>query len=903
MGDSDLPDWVPALTSAGLRLEFPAGAEGAGLGLSLSGVEPVPGSAAREWSVRLASAAVSGKRVTVLVAGVAPDVGLKDLPVVGRFVPAGVGSVSGLALAARLSGGSGDVQACWDRLNGLLLAPGSTPVRPALPAGELDKNRLALGVEVAPLGSAIPVWVGFGGDTPIDPRSGDPEGEVIAGGGPGATAWIGVNRTIGPLQVRRVGLRYVPGTPAELDVLLDARLAAGGLAVSTTGLGVGVTWKRGDSPGVTGGLDGLGLSYTAGALEVSGALARDPDPGKKGATLLVAGQLSVSTTALSFTAAGMYAELIGSGDPSVFVIASLTGLEIPIGPVVLTGLTGGFGYNTYLSLPVRPLDVPSHPLVSGGLPVGDGPLAVLGKLGETVQPRAGSLWIAAGAFFTVFEIVRAKAVLALQLTPGDVTVALLATASAQFPTSGTPYACATLGLEATYRTSTGEIRVEGALDPDRSYLLSPSCRLRGGFALCVWTGPSHAGDFVFTLGGYHPAYVPPAHYPVVQRLGLDWQIDSVSVSGECYGAITPSMAMIGGRLEVSATVAGVKAWLEAHLDAVVRWAPFAFDVELGVRVGVSFDFLGHHDLELGADLHLWGPPTAGTATVHLPLVPDITVRFGSGSAAEPPPLGWDDFHKNVLAGRDPQVQVTQGLVPDPDLAAGKGTENGGKDNRTLRVTPEAFTLAITTPLPCTTLGLAARDTTSQVLDPATSDRRTVDVRPMDVAGATLHCTVKLYPTGTTDLVDLTAWVPSATTGALPASVFGKPPADGRSPSPYGGDELVPAVTGLTLTTPAARPVHPVGPMHRSVLETEHGKDGTLPPAAAPETKVPAPGDRDALVRAAKDTTAVREQLIASWNSWFPPVDDGTGHPPWDGNLDGYLDRLWSVTDAEPLLVS
>ncbi|MFE4973583.1 DUF6603 domain-containing protein [Kitasatospora sp. NPDC056651] len=914
MAEDELPvEWVPALTSAALRLEIPTGSgsdgadagAGVGLGLAFAGTE-----AGRAWSVRVASAAPEKRRVTMLLAGVTPELGLVNLPLVGRLVPAGAGRLSGLVLAARSTATQEEVRASRGRLDELLKAVGHA-VPPPLPQNVLVPTPAALGLEIEPLGSSdpLPLWIPLGGSPEPGPRPGPgPERAVVGADGPGigdgggggggtaVTAWVTVDRTLGPLRVRRAGVRYLAGPPRGLAILLDASLAAGGIVFETTGLGATVEWERGKPPAVSGTLDGLALSYTAGTLRASGALVRDPAPDPHtDATLLVAGQLAVTTTALSFSAAGMYAEL-KHGGPSVFVIASLTGLQVPLGPVVLTGLTGGFGYNARLAMPTDPLKVPEHLLLSPGkLPIDQGPLPVLKALGDTVRPESGAMWIAAGATFQVFKLVDAVAVLAVQATPGDVTVALLASATARFPAAPkTPCAVATLGLEATYRTSTGEIRVEAALDPDRSYLLDPSCRLQGGFALCVWTGPAHAGDFVVTLGGYHPAYTKPSHYPEVQRLGLHWQTGPATLTGECYAAVTPSMAMVGGRLEVSATVASVRAWLEAHVDAAVQWEPFAYDVNLGVRVGVDFDFLGHHSLEIGADLHVWGPPTAGTATVHLPLVPDITVRFGSRSASTPEELDWPAFHDRVLAKRAPQVQATRGLLPAP--TAGPAT-----DDSPLRVATDAFALAVTTPLPCTTLRLDY-DGAPDVVPGGRGAK--VDVRPMRVSQADLTCEVAVVRGRTGDSrVDLKGWSAAATRSRLPASAFGPVLKKGENPSPYGGDdEQVDAVTGLTLATPDAPPVDALGPLRRGVLDSEAGKSGRIPGRADSPEHAAAPSTRDALAEAARAGTKNRADLVAAWAAWFPPVDDGTLPTAAVAGLDGYLDRLWSVTDAEPLLV-
>jgi hypothetical protein len=44
------------------------------------------------------------------------------------------------------------------------------------------------------------------------------------------------------------------------------------------------------------------------------------------------------------------------------------------------------------------------------------------------------------------------------------------------------------------------------------------------FAVCFWFGipgvTDHVGDFVYSIGGYHPAFDVPEWYPPVKRLGM-----------------------------------------------------------------------------------------------------------------------------------------------------------------------------------------------------------------------------------------------------------------------------------------------------------------------------------------------------------------------------------------------
>src|SRR5262249_29741885 len=110
-----------------------------------------------------------------------------------------------------------------------------------------------------------------------------------------------------------------------------------------------------------------------------------------------------------------------------------------------------------------------------------------------------------------------------------------------------PVAEAQLALKASFQPDNGFLGVQAQLTPN-SYLLSKDCHLTGGFAFYSWfEGSEHNGDFALTLGGYHPNFKVPAHYPTVPRLGFNWQVcPELSIKGDAYFALTASALMAGG---------------------------------------------------------------------------------------------------------------------------------------------------------------------------------------------------------------------------------------------------------------------------------------------------------------------------------------------------------------------
>ncbi|MGW5941908.1 DUF6603 domain-containing protein [Streptomyces celluloflavus] len=889
-------DMVPRLTGAQLRLEVPGSGQGVGLGMDLEG-----SAAGRKWSVGVASAAASGagagKRVTLVTAAALPGVGLKDLPLVGSRIPANVGELSGLALMARSKATTQEVATNWAELqrltaeagDGLVLTPSQKVVQEASAA-------LGVAVGLGGSGGPVQVWVSLVKNSKKHAAHIDASTPVVVpaglvyfdGGSPGPALWVQVGKALGPLRVHRVGVVVSTGARTSVGLLADASFRAGPVEFDTTGLGLVLSWKAEGDFSVAGTLDGLGFAYTAGPVQASAAFARAPKP-PDGTRLMVAGAVKVTTPVVNFTAVGMYAELTAGGT-SAFVIGRVSGLEVPLGPAVLTGLTGGFGYNSELVLPSSPREVAGHPLLSADLPAGKDPLQALTFLGNHVRPHEGAVWAAAGATFQLFKLIDVTAVLALQVEPGDVTVVLLAEASVRFPQQGTAYAQLVLDVMASYRSSTGAIAVLGSLDPSRCYLVHPSCHLQGGFALCTWVPPSsHCGDFVVTLGGYHPDYRRPSHYPEVERLGLNWSADPVQITGECYAAVTPSMVTLGGRLVASCSTSWASAELEAHLNVVVTWEPFSYLIDLGLTARVSVPSLGLN-LHPGLTLTLWGPPMGGKATVSLPIVPDITVRFGPGRPDREAVLTWDQFYERILDKRPLQVQVTSGLLPRPETS----TKGPDADKDELWVSANGFTLVLSTPLPCSRLELATT-TSSRVV----TSGATVNIRPMGKSSGknvTSTCTVKIEQGG--KKVDAPRMTPAAVNSAVPSSAFGTPLDHDTNPAANGGEELVPgAVTGLTM--PFITEAEGALPsFDEKNLDNEKAGEGTMPPLK--QTLIPAakPGSRDSVYQALAPASApTRNDVVHAW-ARYGLAPQGAVVEPTE-----FRRRLWSMTGADPLTIS
>jgi hypothetical protein len=233
----------------------------------------------------------------------------------------------------------------------------------------------------------------------------------------------------------------------------------------------------------------------------------------------------------------------------------------------------------------------------------------------------------------------------------DLQIGVVGTAAMTLPTgSSYPVAYIEIDVVASFTPSTGLLAVDGKLSP-ASYLFGGFVKLTGGFAFYAWFSGEHQGDFVVSIGGYHPAFSKPDNYPVVPRLGLAFSLGPLQVVGQAYFALTPGLLMAGVRLTATFEIPGIKAWFDAGVDFLIAWAPFHYEAHAWVTIGVAADLgLFTLSVQIGADLQLWGPAFGGEALVDLDVV-SFTIGFGA-PRAEPAPVGWTTFATNFLPPPD-----------------------------------------------------------------------------------------------------------------------------------------------------------------------------------------------------------------------------------------------------------
>ncbi|KAH0538452.1 hypothetical protein FGG08_004950 [Glutinoglossum americanum] len=509
------------------------------------------------------------------------------------------------------------------------------------------------------------------------------------------------SKTIGPLSIQNMGLKFsTNGDESSIGILLDASITLGPITFSLLGFSITLPFTSKNSlqnlPEPKFALSGMSAAFDRPPILLAGLF----EHGFSKDTEYYQGALIVSYMPWLFQAAGYYGETTPPDQEafkSFFAFARLNGPLITLEFAQISGITGGFGYNTSLAFPTveNVLKFPFLIPMGGSTPGPDGATAkdTLANLlrGGWFAPKNGSFWLAAGLTVDAMEILTVQAVVVIEWDP-KVKLGLFGVATADIPPGkGVPkFAHVQLGVVATVDFAAGIMKIEGQLTP-ASYIIDRNCHLTGGFALYSWFGsrdPELQGQWVFTIGGYHSAFRPPPQYPNPPRLAISWNFNgNISITGQAYFAITPKMCMGGGRLDVSLALGPLSAWFNAYADFLINYKPFFFQAEGGLSVGVAFTLdlwivTIRISVEIGATLYIQGPPFGGTVHVDF-WVFGFDINFGA-SAGPIAAVSLGDFFKMVMQDSDKPGKLA--------LLLASGSEEATTEGEPATTSPHVFTV-------------------------------------------------------------------------------------------------------------------------------------------------------------------------------------------------------------------
>lgn len=677
---------------------------------------------------------------------------------------------SNLAVSASGAGGENGIA------KGIMRDTGPTPPRPAF-------------------SPSLAIQSHDGGAVQVSLRAGE-------GTGPW---WIAIQRGFGPLYLEQIGFGTAmpQGRLERISLLMDGSVSMFGLTCAVDDLQL--TYMVGNNDFFNPqswaiDLAGLAVSANMAGVSIAGGLLKQATP--QGTEYL--GMLLGRFAVYGLTVYGGYGEGKVEGTEEKFVAFFAIGaVNGPIGgppAFFLTGIGGGFGINRLLKVPSDLSNFGNYPLIQA-LDIAakpSDPMKQLRELGQYYPMKKGTFWFAAGLSFNSFALVDGIAVVAVQIGDG-LDINLLGLARMALPRPQAAIVSIELALLVRFSSSEGVLWVQGQLT-DNSWLLYPDIKLTGGFAFVIWFKGEKAGEFVLTLGGFHPDFRRDG-YPVVPRLGLRWSIGStIVIKAGSYFALTSEALMAGGDFEASASFG--PAWAEVKFGAhgIVFFDPFSYDVMAYARIaaGVTIDtwLFGEItiSIHIGARIRVQGPEFRGSVTFEVGPI-ELTFEFGGSGQERKQPLAADAFITKYLEAADSgnarphAVMTNAGTLP----AKGEQSTPDGSPGRPFVVVVE-FSLTFTSTVPASriTRTLGGAGTTSH------APSRALGVAPMDTADITPTITLTWRREGVDQPYPFVDRVRPF--GRFPAGVWGQPQ-DANAPKMPKG-EMIEALNELDLVCTA-----------------------------------------------------------------------------------------------------
>lgn len=433
-----------------------------------------------------------------------------------------------------------------------------------------------------PLEVAVDLTIGWSGG----------RGLYVAGGA-GLEYRARLDVAIGPVVVESVvvGLAAVDAR-VEVAAAATLRVAVGPFTAVVAGLGVRASLSQLGSSGNVGfgQLDvgvkppsGVGLAIKTPAVSGGGFLELNYAAGRYSGVF----ELTIVKT-VSVKVTGIITTRLPDGSPGFALLLMITAegftpIQLGMG-FVLTGIGGLIALN-------RTIDVEA---VRGGLSSGvldsvlfaKDPVAnadrIIATL-ETIFPLAPDRLLIgplAEIGWGSPPVVKVRLALLLEI-PQPVRVVLLAALALALPDEDAPVVELHVDAIGVLDLGRGELALDASLHHSRLWKFA----LTGDLALRLNWGDDPT--FLLSVGGFHPAFTPPAGLRQLERLTFSLSdSENPRIRFETYLAVTSNTIQLGARVSVLFESGGFGVDGGGAFDALVQWVPFGLDVrfEAWIRI-------------------------------------------------------------------------------------------------------------------------------------------------------------------------------------------------------------------------------------------------------------------------------------------------------------------------------
>jgi hypothetical protein len=429
---------------------------------------------------------------------------------------------------------------------------------------------------------------------------------------------IPTHATIGPVTLEAVYVRagIAPGgkIPVELSAAIGGQL--GPLGVSVDRIGVLLEGSFPDEGGNLGPLDidvgfkppnGIGLRVDGGGFRGGGFLYLDPAKGEYAGALELSFQGVVDLKAVGVLNTRMPD---GSAGFSLVIVisAEFAPIQLSFG-FTLLGVGGLLGLNRTIIFDVLRGGIRDGSLNSILFPrdvVANAP-RIIGDLKRVFPPLGGRFLIGPMAKLGWGTPTLVSLELGLFLEIPRPAFAIAGVLRVTVPTPDAALIRIQVNFLGVVDFDKRQLSFDAALYD--SYLVFMP--LTGDMAVRLYWGEN--GNFLLTVGGFHPSYTPPSMgLGPLERVSIQIFRGLPDIRAQVYVAVTANTIQFGGKLELKAGVRAFNVYGFLAADVLIQRDPFHFIADisamLAVRTGstVLFSVRLHLMLEGPAPLHARG---------------------------------------------------------------------------------------------------------------------------------------------------------------------------------------------------------------------------------------------------------------------------------------------------------
>ncbi|HRI06242.1 MAG TPA: hypothetical protein PKW35_00425 [Nannocystaceae bacterium] len=331
--------------------------------------------------------------------------------------------------------------------------------------------------------------------------------------------------------------------------------------------------------------NGVGFAIDSETVKGGGFLSLDVEAGR------YAGVLELVTPSFGLTALGILTTKI-PGEPkgwSLFFALTASfnpGIQLGFG-FVLTGVGGLFAVNRRLDEPAMRTAVRGGNLDSVLFPTD------VVKEAPRIFATVESMFPIAKGSFVFGPMIKIgwgsptliEAMIGVFVSlPSPVIIALLGRVRLALP-ADKPILVLNMDIAGSINFGAGTVGLDAQIHDSTLFELE----LTGGMAFRARF--KDQPGFLLSVGGFHPAFEPPADVGPLARMGMSMRLgeqENILITLRSYFALTSNTLQFGAGIDVSAQIMKFKIYGGAYFDALIVYRPFHFTAGMGAYFGVAW---------------------------------------------------------------------------------------------------------------------------------------------------------------------------------------------------------------------------------------------------------------------------------------------------------------------------